>query len=290
MKTSILIPARNERFTARTVQDLLTNARGEIEIIVVLDGSYADPPLPDDPRVRVLHFGEAQGMRPAINAAARLATGDFFLKTDAHCSFSEGFDEVLKADCDGDWIVVPRRDRLEPETWTLQVTGKPPIDAHYLSYPYERPDDPSCGLHGTVWNARAKARKDILLDEEMSSQGSCWFMSRGHWERLGEMDVEHYGSFIQEFQELGLKTWLGGGKVMVNKRCQYLHLHKGTKYGRGYPLSGSEQRRGAAYATDFWMHDRWPERTRNLRWLIERFSPVPSWPADLDQAFDRRAA
>jgi len=67
-------------------------------------------------------------------------------------------------------------------------------------------------------------------------------------------------------------------------------LHKGPKYGRGYSMRGFRHEEGAEFCTDFWMHDRWPQRVHDLRWLIEKFSPVPSWPADLDQAFARRAA
>lgn len=284
MKVSLIIPSRNERFLVPTVQDVLRHAAGELEVLVVLDG-YWDTNLPNDPRVRVIHKGQAEGMRRAINDAARIATGDYLMKLDAHCSVSEGFDEVLQAQCDGDWIVVPRRDRLDAEQWCKQETGKPPIDAHFLSYPFERPGDGSCGLHGTIWKSRAATRTHILLDEEMSSQGSCWFMSRGHWNRLGEMDYRSYGNFVNEFQELGLKTWLGGGKVMVNKSCQYLHLHKGKTYGRGYPLTKHEQQRGSDFTTRYWMLDQWAERVHNLRWLIERFAPVPTWPDDLDAAF-----
>jgi hypothetical protein len=37
----------------------------------------------------------------------------------------------------------------------------------------------------------------------------------------------------------------------------------------------------------YWTLDRWAERRRDLRWLIEKFAPVPTWPADLDAAFAR---
>jgi len=285
-RVSLLIPARNERFLSRTVQDVCEKARGDVEVLVVLDGAWADPPLLEDPRVRVWHVGVSRGMRPSINAAASIATGDYLMKLDAHCLLTEGFDVTLASQCADDWVVVPRRDRLDPIAWGLQVTGKPPIDAHFLSYPFERPEDPACGLHGTVWPQRARARVGVLLDEEMSSQGSCWFMSRRMWDRvIGPMDVAHYGSFINEFQEVGCKAWLSGGAVMVNKAVTYLHLHKGKTFGRGYPLSGSEQRRGSDYTTRYWMTDAWPDRARNLQWLIKRFSPVPGWPTDLDAAF-----
>lgn len=284
MLVSVLIPSRNERFLEPTVKSLLEKATGDIEIVVVLDGYWPDPPLPSDDRLKLIHFGQARGMRPAINAAAEVARGDYLMKLDAHCLVDEGFDEKLKADCDGDWIVVPRRYSLDAENWCRRT--KTPIDAHYLSYPF-RPDDGIGGLHGSPWTQRARTRLDVELDDEMSSQGSCWFMTQKHWQRLGDMEIEKYGNFIQEFQELGLKTWLGGGRVVCNKRTWYAHLHKGKKYGRGYFIGRQEQDRGARFAERYWMLDEWAERKRDLRWLIEKFAPVPTWPEDLDEAFVR---
>lgn len=284
-KVSVLIPSRTEPFLAPTVADVLAKARGDIEVIVVLDGYWPVPPLVEDPRLTVLHFGQARGMRPGINAAASAATGDYLMKLDAHCLVDEGFDVTLAADCDQDWIVVPRRDRLDPINWCRQEVGKPPIDAHFLSNPLERPGATDCGLHGTPWAARAKQRQDVMIDDEMSSQGSCWFMSRRHWNRLGDMDIQVYGSFIQEFQELGCKTWLGGGQVKVNKKTTYLHLHKGKTFGRGYSLNGSNHTAGAAFCSWYWMTDQWAQRQHDLKWLIEKFWPVPTWPEDLDAVF-----
>lgn len=288
-KVSVIIPSRSEQFLVKTVADVLEKAAGDIEVIPVLDG-YWETDLPDDPRVVQLHHGEALGMRPSINHGARVATGEYLLKLDGHCMVAPGFDEVLKADYhERNWVLVPRRYALEPETWTIDETaghkGKYPIDAHYLSYPYERPDDPTCGMHGTPWDARSAARKDVLIDDEMSSQGSCWFMHREHWARLGELDIARYGNFIQEFQEIGNKTWLGGGAVKVTKNTWYAHLHKGSRYGRGYSMTGFNHEAGRDFCIDYWMNDRWPARVRPLRWLVDQFSPVPGWPADLDKAF-----
>ena len=291
-KLSVLIPSRNEQFLPQTVADVLKNARGDIEVIVVLDGYWPNPPLPDDKRLILLHHGKAHGMRPAINAAVAVSRGQYLMKCDAHCAFGEGFDEILKADCADNWVVVPRRHRLEPEAWVIQNDGKPPIDAHYLSYPFEERDpretvrkDKDIGIHGTPWNARTLARADVLIDDEMSSQGSCWFTTRKYRDRLGDADVSKYGNFIQEFQELGLKVWLGGGEVKVNKKTWYAHLHKGQKYGRGYSMGASRHREGKAFATRYWMLDQWEERKHDLRWLVEKFAPVPTWPEDLDAAF-----
>lgn len=289
-RTSIIIPSRNERFLVPTVHDVLAKATGDIEIIVILDGYWPDPQLPDDPRVVILHRGDAQGMRPGINAAVQIARGRYLMKLDAHVMVAEGFDDVLAAEYqEDDWILTMRRFALNPERWAIDTSNsKYPVDYHYLSYPHERPGDPTCGLHGTPWTARREERADILLDDEMSSQGSGWFMSRSHWDRLGEMDIASYGNFVHEFQELGLKTWLGGGAVKVTKRTWYAHLYKGKRYGRGYTMGGTNHQRGSEFCTAYWMADR--SRQRTLRWLVERFAPVPTWPADLDLAFAAVAA
>ena len=84
----------------------------------------------------IIHNTNAKGLRAAINAGASIARGKYLMKTDAHCAFEPGYDEILKADCDSDWLVIPRRDRLDAENWCRQVVGKPPIDYHYLSCPY----------------------------------------------------------------------------------------------------------------------------------------------------------
>ncbi len=276
-KTSIIIPSRNEQFLAKTIDDIFTKATGEIEVVIMLEGYWPDPPLKEYDNLTIVHVSNPQGMRPAINAAASIATGKFLMKTDAHCMFSYGFDEVMQNDCDEDWVAIPRRYSLDAENWIVLDTGKAPVDAHYLRYPFHQLDH--IAMHGTVWGRRQGERQDILIDDEMSSQGSCWFMTRDHfWDCLGGLHSFGYGKFVQEFQEIGNKTWLSGGRVVVNKKAWYAHLHKGKKYGRGYYLSKKDVIYGNYYSVDFWMNNKWHERKYDLEWLIDKFSPVPSWP------------
>jgi glycosyltransferase involved in cell wall biosynthesis len=279
-KVSVLIPSRNEQFLKPTVTDLVAKAAGDVEVIVVLDGYW-----PDDwgnfsnqfkGKVHTIHRTESRGMRDGINSAARIARGRYLMKSDAHCSFEQGWDQILKADCDEDWVVVPRRDRLDPENWCLQQTGKPPIDYHYLSFPWQKPGE--LGMHGNVWGDRAIDRHDLLIDDEMSSQGSCWFTTKKHFDRIGGLPEEGYGTFVQEFQQLGLKTWLSGGRVVINKKTTYLHLHKGKSRGRGYFISKGGMVKGTHWSADYWINNRWAERKYDLEWLIDKFWPVPSWP------------
>ena len=70
---SVIIPARNETYLQRTIDNILENADGEIEIIAVCDGYWPDPPIKDHPFVNIIHHSEARGQRPSINEAARIA-------------------------------------------------------------------------------------------------------------------------------------------------------------------------------------------------------------------------
>jgi len=282
-KVSVLIPSRNERFLAQTVDDVLTKAAGDVECIVCLDGYWPEPPLPNYDNLVIIHRGQAQGMRPAINAAAAIAKGDYLMKCDAHCMFDEGFDEILKADCEDDWIVIPRRKRLDAENWCIQDVGKPDVDYNYLSFPDNPADFGGPGLNGRIWTQRALERTDPKydIDEELSFQGSCWWMKRDYFYYLELMDDENWGPFWNEAQELGFKAFLSGGKVMRNKKTFYCHLHKGKRYGRGYRMDNRWAKQGATYANR-WLHEdkMWHKQKYPLSWLIERFMPMPHWPGD----------
>lgn len=289
-KLAAIIPSRDERFLVPTVEDLFLHAKGEFECVVILDSdkwpdNWADVTA-KYPNLHTIHNGKSIGMRASINrgvASAISRRAKFIMKTDAHCSFSEGFDEALKSECEPNWVVIPRRGRLDPEKWTATDIHKPDIDYHYLSYPDDPNDFGGPGLNGKVWAERAVERKDILIDEEMSSQGSCWFMHAKYFQQLELMDEEHYGMFWNEMQEIGLKAWLSGGQLMVNKKAKYLHLHKGRTYGRGYKLPESELTKGATFTKRWLFNEAWPKQTLPFKTLIERFWPVPTWPEDWEE-------
>jgi glycosyltransferase involved in cell wall biosynthesis len=307
---SIIIPDRNgQPYLQQTVDDLLAKAEGDIEIIVVSDGTWPNPPLKNHPKVSLLHHGthfDNLGMRAGINRGVALSKGQYIMKIDEHCMVDKGFDTKLKADCDDNWVVIPRRYRLmaDSEPWRIEEYKfddngllvpdeefkhiRPPVDYMYLAYPYERPFDKTCGLHGDEWRQRHYDRLDIPIDETMSWQGSCWFTTRKHWDTtIIELDVSKYGTFTQEAQEIGNKTWLSGGKLMVNKKTWYAHMHKG-KRGKGYGFSNEQYKRhmegterGRLFCIDYWVnnkhlleHPDW----QTFDWLLDKFAPVPTWP------------
>ncbi len=285
---SVIIPSRSAQYLRKTVSDLLAKAEGEIEVIVVYDGrwpEFSELPL-GDPRVTQIHHGEVHnhyGMRSSINLGMSIARGEYVMKIDEQCMVDQGFDVKLAADCEDNWVVIPRRYRLEPETWTLIEDGRRPIDYMYLAYPYERPLDKTCGLHGAEWRERHDERRDVLIDDTMSWQGSCYFMKKSYWDSLiVALDDTKYGPFTQEAQEIGNKVWLSGGRLVVNKNTWYAHWHKG-KNGKGYGFSNEQYKRhceamekGRLYCIDFWLNTK--DFKYDFQWLLDKFSPVPTWP------------
>lgn len=291
-KVSVIIPARNEIYLQNTITEVLNKAAGDVEVIVVLDGYWPVPLLKEDPRLVYIHR-EGQGMRKSINAGVAISKGEYIMKLDAHCMLSEGYDETLKADCDKDWIVIPRRYSLETEAaqWDIRW-HRPFTDYEYLTWPWCK-NVVKFGLVGRMWDARTAERINLLLDETLSFQGSCWFTPREFFQRrIGNLSDDGYGTFVAEAQELGFKTWLGGGKVMTNKKAWYAHLWKGQPYRDQYKamygvtytrIGNAEWKAGNRYNVFYWMQNKWEQRIHDFEWLISRFWPVPTWPEDKSQ-------
>jgi glycosyltransferase involved in cell wall biosynthesis len=288
---TIVIPCRDELYLDKTVADIFAKATGEIEVIVVYDNCWNEPQPPDDPRLTIIHWGERRGLRAAVNAGAEIGRGDYLMKVDAHCMFAPGFDEALVRDCESNWVVIPRRYSLDADEWKIKK-DRPVVDYMYLAFPFVD-ENHQLGFHGKNWLERGKERRSIDIDETMSFQGSAWFMPMQYFKDLiYPMDEANYGLFIGEPQEIAMKVWLSGGRVMVNKKTWYAHLWKGReyrakfreKYNRDYTRVGRQERkRGNAFSLDYWFNDRWEDRTHDLAWLVERFMPVPTWSENREE-------
>lgn len=303
-KVSIIIPARNERYLAPTIGSLLTQARGDIEVLVFLEGPHVGK-LPSDPRVSYILNETPIGMRPCTNQGADMATGDYLLKVDAHCIFAEGYDEALKRDCLENWLVVPTRHSIDQDRWAPKLRH---YNYHVLTYPYILSMYGE-GLHAITFdwslNKQINAeRAHLEIDDLMSFQGSCWFQPTEAFRALGPLDHDNF-YFYQEAQEVGLRVWLTGGRCVVNKRTWYAHLHKGKDHfgadgrpGRGFYLDVRKKRASEKYATDLYTGDKVQGQTVRFVDFVERFWPLVSrmtdpryaWPADWRDFGKYRAA
>lgn len=271
MLTAIL-PSRNEPYLQQTIDSLLDNAVGQIEVIVVLDGYWPEIPLKNDKRVVIIHKSQAGGMRKGINDAVSIAKGEYILKADAHCLFAPGFDYELSQVCTDHDVIVPRRFPLDPEKWQIEKRNdnKYPIDYEYID-----PND----LHGVEWRQRRDDRQDILVDETMTAQGSCWFMKKTHFDFMEGLDEDAYGSFFLEFQEISFKTWLSGGRVLINKNTWYAHWHKTD--GRGYSLKPGEREKAVEFIQKWKQGQGWLKQTMDFSKFINHFKPIPGWDKNL---------
>src|SRR5438067_11090055 len=99
---SILIPSRNEIFISNTIENILENIEGNTEIITVLDGAWAEPPIDDHPRLTIIHHSQSSGQRAATNEAAKLSKAKYVMKCDDHCAFDKGFDVKMMAEMHDD--------------------------------------------------------------------------------------------------------------------------------------------------------------------------------------------
>ena len=100
-------------------------------------------------------------------------------------------------------------------------------------------------------------------------------MNKDLYNELELLDEQTYGIFWNEFQEIGLKCWLSGGEVKVNKKTWYAHWHKTE--GRGYSLPKEEQTKAQEAVAQWLTGQGWHKQIHPVSWLIEKFAPVPTW-------------
>ncbi len=308
MDLSILIPARNEMFLARTIEDILTNIEADTEVIAVLDGAWADPPVPQHERVNVIYVPQSVGQRAATNIACRLSKAKYVMKCDAHCSFDKGFDiKMLEAfKTTGDNVtVVPTMRNLWAFSWKCykcgwkKYQGPTPkkcdncSDTQHLKRKMmwvgkEKPQSNSycfdASPHFQYFNEytkRPQYRKDLEvsgLTQSMSIQGSCWMLTREKYWELNICD-ENFGSWGSQGIEVAVKTWLSGGQVLVNHKTWYAHMFRtqGGDFSFPYPISGKDQEKAKTHAKNLFFNNKWDKQIRPFSWLVEKFWPVKGW-------------
>ena len=242
---SIIIPSYKDPLLVKTIDSLLENAEGSIEILAVLDGYWPAFELRGDPRVRYIHLGKNSGMRNAINIGVSASSGEYIMRTDEHCIFGDGFDVILTKDCEPNWIVTPRRYYLDPVEW--KVMDIPYVDYEKLAINGDHK------FEGQKWHSRTKEREQIMIDETMSMQGSCWVMKKSWWEAvIGELQTEGYGPLVQDSHEMVFKTWKAGGKLMLNKNTWFAHKHKSFRRTHDEETIPALKEQSYRYALDTW--------------------------------------
>ena len=241
---SVIIPSYKDPLLQKTIDSLLENAEGEIEIVVVLDGYWPAEYNWADKRIKIIHLGKNAGMRGAINAGVAVARGEYIMRTDEHCMFDKGFDVKLTKRFRDNWIVYPKRFFLDPVNWT--VMDKVPNIYNKLVI-----DGSRHKFSGVDWKEREKGREHKEIDESMAMQGSCWIMKRSWWDKvIVALQSEGYGTHYGDSHEMVFKTWKAGGKLMVNKTTWHAHKHR--DFPRTHNYGEKEARPGWDYSISIW--------------------------------------
>jgi glycosyltransferase involved in cell wall biosynthesis len=307
MDLSIIIPARNEMFLAKTIEDILEHSEANIEVITVLDGEWADPSIKQHDKVNVIYVPKSIGQRAATNIAVKLARGKYVMKVDAHCSFEQGFDRKM---IEGFKIVgdnvtmVPIMRNLWAFDWKCYKCG-------WKKYQGPTPEKcPDCGRthrlrRKMVWigkhnpqswsycfdkephfqyfeeykhRASTKEDKKTGFTETMSLQGSCFVTTKEKYQELNLCD-EDFGSWGNQGIEVACKTWLSGGRVLVNHRTWYAHMFRtqGGDFGFPYDQGGRAVDKTKKNVWNFFLNGKSDKQIYPISWLVEKFWPVKGW-------------
>jgi glycosyltransferase involved in cell wall biosynthesis len=187
---SIIIPSKNEPYLQQTIADIYKHAEGEIEILVG-------------------HDEEDQiGQRAQMNRLAVKARGQFIMKTDAHCSFGQGFDRIMLEDYEPDMIMAPYLLALNAEKWIVRS------DKRHAGYVFD-----------TQLVMQHAETTDQPLQETMCLQGSCFLTSTDNYWKWNLCDPS-LGSWGGQGVELGIKAFLNGGRCVTTKKTYYGHLFR----------------------------------------------------------------
>lgn len=304
-KLSVIIVGRCEQFFSQTVEDVLRNIRGDTEVLCMCDEVWPTPPIKDHPKLTVVYHNVPIGQRGATNEGARISKAKYILKADAHCAFDKGFDVKLMEPYESGELemtatTIPRMYNLHAFDWMCDACG---------DRVYQGPRPAVCAKCGhdhnhqeMVWRRRRSRRTDYArfdnemhfqywqkyekrgdlrqrqIDDVMCSVGACFMMPRDRFWELGGMDEGH-GSWGQFGVELACKAWLSGGRQVVNKNAWFSHMFRTNNHGFSFPyhINGRDVDRARRYSQQLWLHDNWPQATRPLQWLVDKFSPIPGW-------------
>ncbi len=300
MDLSILIPSRNEMFLARTIQSILENIEADTEVIAVLDGAWAEPPIPQNERVNIIYVPEAIGQRAAQNLACKLSKAKYVMKVDAHCSFDKGFDRKMIEGFQktGDNVTaVPIMRNLWAFDWKCyhcgwkKYQGPTPEkceqcgERHHLkrkmiwkgkkspqSVSYCFDSEPHF-QYFNEYKKRPEYQEQLKtgFTETMSLQGSCFMLTRENYWKWDVCD-ERAGSWGNQGLEVACATWLNGGRVLVNHSTWYAHMFRtqGGDFGFPYEQKGKEVSKTKNYIKEKYFIPK-------LKDLLKKFWPVPGW-------------
>jgi hypothetical protein len=219
------------------------------------------------------------------------------MKVDAHVAFDQGFDvKMLDAFKEtGDNVtMIPQMKNLHAFDWVCKnghrryqspsgpcETCKEPTTKDVVWIVKHNPTS-TCyrfdkTLHFQYWKDLDKRQTGDII-ETLSIQGSCFMCTKEKFFEL-ELCGEDFNSWGQQGVEVACKTWLSGGRVLVNKRTWYCHMFRTRGGDFGFPYHNPESKinENRELSRQLFQHNGWPKAIHKFQWLLDKFSPIPDW-------------
>jgi hypothetical protein len=131
-------------------------------------------------------------------------------------------------------------------------------------------------MHFQYWREWGNMQKGEIT-ETMSIQGSCFMCTKEKWFEL-DICSEDFHSWGQQGVEVACKTWLSGGKVLLNRRTWYAHMFRTQGGDFSFPYSNPQSlvNENRELSRELFQRGKWSKAIHNFQWLIDKFNP-PDW-------------
>ncbi len=110
-------------------------------------------------------------------------------------------------------------------------------------------------------------------------------------ERYFELDIcdEKLGNWGSQGIEVACKTWLSGGRVIINHRTWYAHLFRtNATLHFPWPTNGRDQQNTRDKVRELFFPCKWEKAIHPTSWLIEKFWPVKGWTQESQDALKEK--
>jgi len=261
---SIIIPVYNEPYIEKTIDSLFETAIGQIEVIVVIDGTKEK--IKKREGVKIVRLKKNMGERYVVNKGVKKASGKYLFRVDAHCKMDTiGWDLKLKEVCEEKTIVTCRLLALNKKAWKNDVN-------HYYGFVYMSTDFEEKWNNGDM--KIIPCSKDVY--EQMCFTGCGWMIRKDYYWELGGHDEALY-RFGRIGPEWCLKTWLTGGKILYRDDIWLGHSFTEADENGEYPPDPVHGPNVIKVSQDLW--HKWvlqyqPNQIHGIEWLIGKFEPT----------------
>lgn len=222
----------NAELVNQTIKSLVGNAEGDLHITLVLDGypeeqlsktTQSHPKVP----IKVLRGPGRLGERKALNWGVRECQTPYFLRLDAHCTMSKGWDTALRSALKGP------NDIAFSVIQAMKPTGELLPGKYTFVYMLPKAEE-------KWWGKPGDPTKEI--EESPTLTGCGWMMRTDSFLRMGGVN-ENLAKWGSIGPEVSLLAWRSGGKTNLHKGVVCGHVFQTNK--KGYPVTELEATRSS---------------------------------------------